>query len=125
MNSSDREAYRQKLQEIAGEYEARGYEVVVEPGPEKLPEFLAGFHPDLVARGPNESVVIEVKNAFENSPRSFNINQDGGSPSWLLIHDQTKWPHRPSSCLIGKKLLIGLEERMNCSGQVRQTPRSY
>ena len=61
MNSLDHEAYRQKLQEIAGEYEARGYEVVVEPGPEKLPEFLAGFHPDLVARGPNESVVIEVK----------------------------------------------------------------
>jgi len=51
----------QKLQEIAGEYEARGYEVVVEPGPEKLPKFLAGFRPDLVARGPNESVVIEVK----------------------------------------------------------------
>jgi uncharacterized protein YutE (UPF0331/DUF86 family) len=61
MNSLDHEAYRQKLQEIACEYEARGYEVVVEPGPEKLPEFLAGFHPDLVARGPNESVVIEVK----------------------------------------------------------------
>src|SRR6266545_3710897 len=61
MTSLDHEVYRQKLQEIAGEYEARGYEVVVEPGPEKLPEFLAGFHPDLVARGPNESVVIEVK----------------------------------------------------------------
>jgi uncharacterized protein YutE (UPF0331/DUF86 family) len=61
MNSLDHEAYRQKLQEIACEYEARGYEVVVEPGPEKLPEFLAGFHPDLVARGPKESVVIEVK----------------------------------------------------------------
>jgi len=26
-----------------------------------LPEFLAGFRPDLVARGPNESVVVEVK----------------------------------------------------------------
>src|SRR6266850_2892678 len=51
----------QKLQEIAGEYEARGYEVVVEPGPEKLPKFLAGFRPDLVARGPNESVVVEIK----------------------------------------------------------------
>jgi len=61
MNSLDHEAYRQKLQEIAGEYEARGYEVVVEPGPEKLPKFLAGFRPDLVARGPDESVVIEVK----------------------------------------------------------------
>ena len=61
MNNLSHEAYRQKLQEIAAEYEARGYEVLVEPRPEQLPEFLAGFRPDLVARGPNESVVVEVK----------------------------------------------------------------
>src|SRR5690349_8796014 len=61
MNNSGHETYRQKLQEIAAEYQARGYEVLVEPGPEKLPEFLASFHPDLVARGPNESVVVEIK----------------------------------------------------------------
>ena len=61
MNSLGHEVYYQKLQEIAAEYEARGYKVLVEPGPENLPEFLAGFHPDLVARGPNESVVVEVK----------------------------------------------------------------
>jgi uncharacterized protein YutE (UPF0331/DUF86 family) len=61
MNNVSHEAYRQKLQEIAAEYEARGYEVLVEPRPEQLPEFLAGFRPDLVARGPNESIVVEVK----------------------------------------------------------------
>jgi len=61
MNNLSHEAYRQKLQEIAAEYEARGYEVLVEPSPEQLPEFLVGFRPDLVARGPNESVVVEVK----------------------------------------------------------------
>ena len=33
----------------------------VEPSPEQLPDFLVGFRPDLVARGPNESVVVEVK----------------------------------------------------------------
>jgi hypothetical protein len=61
MSTVTHEAHRQKLQEIAAEYEIRGYEVHVEPSPESLPEFLAGFHPDLVARGPNESVVVEVK----------------------------------------------------------------
>lgn len=61
MNNVSHEAYRQKLQGIAAEYEARGYEVLVEPSPEQLPEFLAGFRPDLVARGPNDSVVVEVK----------------------------------------------------------------
>jgi len=61
MKNLGHETYRQKLQEIAAEYQARGYEVLVEPGPEKLPEFLASFRPDLVARGPNESVVVEIK----------------------------------------------------------------
>ena len=61
MSNLSHEAYRQKLQEIAAEYEARGYEVLVEPRPEQLPEFLTGFRPDLVARGPNDSVVVEVK----------------------------------------------------------------
>lgn len=51
----------QKLQEVAAEYKAQGYKVVVEPSPAKLPEFLEGFRPDLIARGPNESVVVEVK----------------------------------------------------------------
>jgi uncharacterized protein YutE (UPF0331/DUF86 family) len=61
MNNLSHEAYRQKLQEIAAEYEARGYEVLVEPSPEQLPEFLVSFRPDIVARGPNDSVVVEVK----------------------------------------------------------------
>jgi REase_AHJR-like protein len=67
MNSFDRETYRQKLQDIAAEYEARGYDVLVEPGPEKLPAFLAGFRPDLVARGPHKSVVIEGKVGTETA----------------------------------------------------------
>ena len=61
MHSLGHAAYRQKLQGIAAEYEASGYEVLIEPSTEKLPEFLVGFRPDLVARGPNESVVVEVK----------------------------------------------------------------
>ena len=40
MNNLRHEAYRQQLQEIAAEYEAHGYEVLVEPRPEQLPEFL-------------------------------------------------------------------------------------
>ena len=61
MNTFSQEVYRQKLQEIAAEYAAHGYEVLVEPRPEHLPAFLADFRPDLVARGPNDSVVVEVK----------------------------------------------------------------
>ena len=41
--------------------------MLVEPAPEKRPAFLAGFRPDLVARGPHESVVIEVKVGTETA----------------------------------------------------------
>jgi uncharacterized protein YutE (UPF0331/DUF86 family) len=61
MNSSAHEAYQHKLQEIAAEYRAQGYDVRIEPGPEDVPAFLTGFRPDLIARGPHDSVVVEVK----------------------------------------------------------------
>jgi hypothetical protein len=61
MNRSGHEAYQRKLQEIAADYQAQGYDVRIEPGLEELPGFLAGFHPDLIARGPQDSVVVEVK----------------------------------------------------------------
>src|SRR5260370_15654098 len=47
----------------AEEYKERGYAVTVSPPPKRLPEFLSKFTPDIVAEGPNESVVIEVKSA--------------------------------------------------------------
>jgi uncharacterized protein YutE (UPF0331/DUF86 family) len=61
MNSSAHEAYQHKLQEIAADYRAQGYDVHIEPGPEEVPAFLAGFRPALIARGPRDSVVVEVK----------------------------------------------------------------
>src|SRR5919108_1290944 len=61
MTSSAHEAYQRKLQEIAADYRAQGYDVRIEPGPEDVPAFLTGVRPDLIARGPHDSVVVEVK----------------------------------------------------------------
>jgi hypothetical protein len=61
MNNSTQEMYRRKLQEIANDYETRGYRVLIEPAPTELPPFLANFHPDIVAYGPADSVIVEVK----------------------------------------------------------------
>ena len=61
MNSSPQEIYRRKTQEIANDYETRGYRVLIEPTPTELPPFLADFRPDIVAYGPEDSIVIEVK----------------------------------------------------------------
>jgi hypothetical protein len=52
---------RQRVRTIAEEYRSRGYEVIEEPSPKQLPNFLSGYQPDLLVRRGNEAVVIEVK----------------------------------------------------------------
>jgi hypothetical protein len=39
---------RQRAHAIAEEYRSRGYEVIEQPSPEQLPEFLAGYRPNLL-----------------------------------------------------------------------------
>jgi len=67
-STSVAERERQRLASVASEYEQRGYEVKLQPTAGDLPEFLAGFEPDLIATGNGESVVVEVKarNEFGN-----------------------------------------------------------
>jgi uncharacterized protein YutE (UPF0331/DUF86 family) len=50
-----------RLYEIADEYKLRGYKVTISPSPRQLPEFLRHYEPDLIAEGPDDSVVVEFK----------------------------------------------------------------
>jgi Holliday junction resolvase len=52
---------RQRARAIAEEYRSSGYEVIEEPSPDQLPDFLSGYTPDLLIRKGNEAVVVEVK----------------------------------------------------------------
>jgi REase_AHJR-like len=61
MQTSTLTAAARRIQDLAREYQDRGYQVTVEPEPRQLPEPLARFRPDLVARKANELVVVEVK----------------------------------------------------------------
>jgi len=61
MSTSNALIEQTRLYLIAEEYKQRGYVVTVSPAPKRLPKFLTKFTPDIVAEGPNESVVIEVK----------------------------------------------------------------
>jgi REase_AHJR-like protein len=61
MTSANVSSGESRLYDIAEEYKQRGYRVTVSPSPKRLPRFLSKFKPDIVAEGPNESVVIEVK----------------------------------------------------------------
>jgi len=52
---------RERLLEVAEEYRQKGYEVLLSPQPEALPDFLRGYRPDLIVRQGKEAIVIEVK----------------------------------------------------------------
>jgi REase_AHJR-like len=52
---------RQRARAIAEAYRSRGYEVIEQPSPEQLPEFLAGYRPDLLVRRGDESTIVMVR----------------------------------------------------------------
>lgn len=60
MVQSTNAAEQKSLDDAARAYEGRGYRVVKEPDTTQLPDFLAGFRPDLIAYGDRENIVIEV-----------------------------------------------------------------
>ena len=61
MSSSGVSTDEARLYDIAEGYKQRGYKVTVSPAAKQLPKFLSRFKPDIVAEGPGESVVVEVK----------------------------------------------------------------
>lgn len=56
-----------RLDEVAARYAALGYQVVRNPKGKHLPDFLAGFAPDLIAAKGNDRVLVEVKRRREAS----------------------------------------------------------
>lgn len=54
-------AEQKRVRKIAENYRQRGYRVTIEPFPTQLPDFLQSFRPDVLAEGPDESVVIEIR----------------------------------------------------------------
>jgi uncharacterized protein YutE (UPF0331/DUF86 family) len=61
MRRTTSELERTKLQRLVREYERKGYEVTLHPDSKQLPPFLRDVRPDMIARKPGDSVVIEVK----------------------------------------------------------------
>lgn len=52
---------RQRARAVAQEYLSKGYEVIEEPAPDQLPDFLSDYRPDLLIRRGNEVTIVEVK----------------------------------------------------------------
>jgi len=55
------DARLERLYEVAQEYRARDYRVIVGPSEGELPEFLHGYRPDLLAMSEHDRAVVEVK----------------------------------------------------------------
>ena len=55
------ESERQRVQKVGQVYRDKGYDVLIEPKGDQLPDFLQAFRPDLIAHKGDEHIVVEVK----------------------------------------------------------------
>ena len=61
MNARTEQLERSRLLALVTEYRQKGYEVLLSPKPEELPDFLRSYRPDMIVSRGEEKVVIEVK----------------------------------------------------------------
>lgn len=52
---------QRKIKELAREYEEKGFEVLIGPNNNLLPDFLKNYRPDLVLKKDNLNIIVEVK----------------------------------------------------------------
>jgi uncharacterized protein YutE (UPF0331/DUF86 family) len=55
------DAERQVLNRLRAQYEAKGFEFLVEPGSQDVPAFLGSYRPDAIARGGDTSIAFEIR----------------------------------------------------------------
>src|SRR5947209_7035200 len=91
---------KDKLEQIAANYVKEGYQMVIHPGPEQRPDFLAHFEPDLVGRKGNAGLVVAVRSREELRGDLTLTHMAGlvnSQPGWyfeLFIADPYPWPER-------------------------------
>src|SRR5205085_5926288 len=91
---------KQALEQVANNYAKEGYQVVLHPGPDQLPDFLANFEPDLIGRKGNAGLVVAVRSREELKGDLTLTHMAGlvnSQPGWnfeLFIPDPYPWPER-------------------------------
>ncbi|MCU0490814.1 MAG: hypothetical protein MUD01_04470 [Chloroflexaceae bacterium] len=79
------EREQQRLREIAREYRQRGYEVLLSPRADQLPDFLAPFQIDMLARNAAENVVVEVRTQ-ESLAATLELDAVA-----VALHEKSNW----------------------------------
>ena len=82
------------IAKVAEDYRRRGYEVDVRPDGPSVPDFLDDFHPDIIARSPTETVVVEVK-----------VGTDRLSPSQCIFFAEITRRTRRTVVLVNVEIL--------------------
>lgn len=88
MNPSALETEKTNIRRIAENYEKEGYSVQIAPSSDQLPEFLHGYQPDMIVRGPKETLVVEVKTGTTTSAaeRFREIAESvNAQPGWKFV----------------------------------------
>jgi hypothetical protein len=78
---------RARIQAWARDHRLKGYTVIVDPRPAELPDFLLRFQPDIIAHGPEGSIVVEVKSrtALQGGEQLAALARAvEGQPGWRL-----------------------------------------
>jgi hypothetical protein len=90
----DRVIERSTQRRVTRKYKTLGYEVLENPGPDLLPDFMQGVAPDIIARSSSDNVVIEVKGhaSLKGSNDLVGIAERvSGHPDWrfeLVVVDE-------------------------------------
>jgi REase_AHJR-like len=100
---------RQRARIIAEEYRSKGYEVIEQPSPEQLPEFLAGYQPDVLVQRGDEAIIVEVKS------RSSLAKDSRITEMARLVQREPHWNF--------ELVLVGEEEQLNAPEEARPFER--
>jgi uncharacterized protein YutE (UPF0331/DUF86 family) len=74
MIRQENEIELETLYRVKPRYEKEGFQFLIAPESSELPDFLAGFRPDAIAKRGQERVVIEVKATGRAADRSAIVN---------------------------------------------------
>ena len=114
----------QAIANVAAGYRNRGYQVEIAPTGAALPAFLRGFQPDLIARRPDDNVVVEVKIGTRTSVAerlhevAERINREPGWRFSVVFAD----PDRPGYVTEGETTpFVLLEQRVQNAHQLIET----
>ena len=111
MTIAEMEAAR--IESLASEYRAKGYDVHVHPDRAHLPAFLVGFSPDVIAISSEDKVVIQVKTPQDYDPEQVQKLAE-------FVENQPPWRYEVALVNLPTAPDVPAEEDLAADDQVTQ-----